>query len=82
MRRQRFAAAVVLSAVLALLAHGITAGAKEPKKAKDPVTVRLQGASAFPSKEVLEAAGVKASVGQWLLHRPPRAERSDLEAIA
>lgn len=82
MRRQRFAAAVALSTALALLAHGIAAGAKEPKKAKDPVTVRLQGARAFPPKEVLEAAGVKASVGQWLLHRPPKAERSDLEAIA
>jgi len=56
--------------------------AKDKVRPADLVPVRLEGAAAFPAKEVLAAAGVKASLAQSLLRRPPRADRGDLEAAA
>jgi outer membrane protein assembly complex protein YaeT len=81
MAASRSAATIALALALTVNAWGGAAGAKSPG-AKDSVPVKLEGAAAFSPKEILESVGVKTSVLEWFMRRPPRAERADLDAIA
>ncbi len=73
-------AAALLLCILAVCPTA--ASAKTKDKARDAVSVRLEGASAFPARTVLDAVGVKRTSFDVLLHRLPRIERSELEAKA
>ena len=69
-------------ALLGFILMPVQALAAPKSPPKDLVPLRLEGVSAFPYAQVLEAAGVDHSILDKTLRRKPRAERRDLDAKA